>query len=49
MPPFNGSTDLDLLHDLLIGRTIEGRHTRENNIGDDTARPDITLRSIVLG
>jgi hypothetical protein len=49
MPPFNGSTDQEIMKKVKIGRTIEGRHTRENNIGDDTARPDITLRSIVLG
>jgi len=41
--------DLDFLHDLLIGRTVEGRHTREDDVGDDTARPNIALGSVVLG
>jgi hypothetical protein len=38
----------NLLHDLLIARPIEGWHTREDDIEDDTARPDITLLVVLL-
>lgn len=42
------STLTDLLHDLLIGLTIERRHTGEENKCDDTARPDIAFVVIIL-
>jgi hypothetical protein len=29
--------ELDFLHDFLIRRTIEGRDTGQNDVGDDTA------------
>lgn len=38
----------DLLHDVLIGLTIEGRHTRQEDVGDDTSRPNVTLFIVVL-
>ena len=42
------STLTDLLHDLLVGLTVEGRHAGEENKSDDAARPDIALVVIVL-
>jgi len=41
--------EFHLLHDLLVRRTIKGRDSRKGDVRDDTARPDITLGSIVLG
>ena len=38
----------NLLHDLLIGLTIEGRHAREENKCDDTARPDIAFVVVIF-
>ena len=38
----------DLLHDLLIGLTVEGRHAGKEDKRDDAARPDIALVVIVL-
>jgi len=42
-------TRLDLFHDLLITGSIEWRDTRKSNKGNNTTRPNITFRSIVLG
>ena len=38
----------NLLHDILIGLTVEGRHSGEEDVDDDTAGPDITLLVIAL-
>ena len=38
----------DLLHDVLIALTIEWWLSREEDISDDTARPDIVLVVVVL-
>ena len=37
----------DLLHDLLIGLTVEGGHTGKEDVDEDTAGPDVTL--VVVG
>jgi len=37
-----------LLHDVLVGLSVKGRHAREQDVGDNTARPDITLFVVVL-
>ena len=37
-----------LLHDLLIALAIERRHTREQDVADDSAGPDIAFGSVVL-
>jgi len=42
------STLAHLLHDILIRLTIEGRHTRKNDVSDDTGGPDIALLVVVL-
>ena len=42
------STFAHLLHDILIRLTIEGRHTRKNDVSDDTGGPDIALLVVVL-
>ena len=38
----------NLLHDLLVGLTIEGRHARKKDESDNTARPQIALLVVVL-
>ena len=38
----------DLLHDVLVRLSVEGRHTRKQDIRDDTAGPDIALFVVVL-
>ena len=38
----------NLLHDFLIGLTIEGRHAGEENKCDDTARPDIAFVVVIF-
>ena len=38
----------NLLHDILVGLTVEGRHSGEEDVDDDTAGPDITLLVIAL-
>jgi hypothetical protein len=38
----------DALHDLLVGLTVEGRHTRKQDVSDHTARPDIALLVVVF-
>jgi hypothetical protein len=42
-------TYFDLLHDLLVTSTIEWGNTRENDISYNSARPNVTLGTIVLG
>ena len=37
-----------LLHDILIGLSVEGRHSREKNVSNDTSGPDIALAVVVL-
>ena len=37
-----------LLHNILIGLSIEGGHSREKNICDDTTGPDVALLVVVL-
>ena len=37
-----------LLHNILIGLSIERRHSREKNISDDTTGPDVALLVVVL-
>lgn len=41
--------ELDLLHDLLVRGAVEWRDTREHDVGDDTARPNIALWAVVFG
>ena len=41
-------TFTDLLHDVLVGLSVEGRHTRKQDVCNDTAGPDITLFVVVL-
>jgi hypothetical protein len=36
------------LHDLLIGLTVEGRHTGQQDVSNDTCRPDIALLIVVF-
>ena len=38
----------DLLHDLLIAGAIEWWHARQDDVQDDTARPDVTLLVVLL-
>ena len=38
----------NLLHDILVGMTVEGRHSREENVGNDTTGPNVTLFVVVL-
>ena len=38
----------DLLHDVLVRLSVEGRHTRKQDIRDDAAGPDIALFVVVL-
>ena len=38
----------DLLHDVLVRLSVERRHTRKQDISDDTAGPDIALFVVVL-
>ena len=38
----------NLLHDVLVALSIEGWHTGEKDVGDDSARPDVALAVIVL-
>ncbi len=38
----------DLLHDLLVRLSVEGGLTREQDVGDDTAGPDVALVVVVL-
>ena len=37
-----------LLHDILVRLAVEGRHAREQDVGDDTTGPDIALLVVVL-
>ena len=37
-----------LFHDILIGLSIEGGHSREKNICDDTGGPNVALMVVVL-
>ena len=37
-----------LLHDILIGLSVEGRHSREKDVCDDSARPNVALLVVVL-
>jgi len=36
------------LHDVLVGLTVERRHSGEENVGDDTGGPDIALLVVTL-
>ena len=36
------------LHDVLVGLTVERRHSGEENVGDDTSGPDIALFVVAL-
>ena len=38
----------NLLHDVLVAGAIEGRHTRQDDVEDDTARPDVTFLVVLL-
>ena len=38
----------DLLHDILVGLSVERRHTRKQDVCDDTTGPDIALFVVVL-
>ena len=38
----------NFLHDFLVTLTVEGRHSREKDEGDDAAGPDVTLGIVVL-
>lgn len=40
---------LNFLHDLLVRSTIERRDTREDDVCDDAAGPDVALWPVVLG
>lgn len=42
-------TKLDFLHNFLIGCTIEWWNSRHHDVGDDTARPDVALGTVVFG
>ena len=42
-------SELDLLHDLLVRRSIERRDSGKYDVSDDTARPNIALWTVVLG
>lgn len=37
-----------LLHDLLVARTVEGRHPRQDDVEDHAARPDVALLVVLL-
>lgn len=41
--------DLNLLHNFLVSRSIEGRHTRKDDIDKDTTRPNVAFRTVILG
>ena len=38
----------NLLHDILVRLSVERRHTREKDVGDDAGGPDIALMVVVL-
>jgi len=38
----------DLLHDFLVALAVEGRHTREQDVDNDTGGPDVALGRVVL-
>jgi len=38
----------NLLHDVSVGLTVEGGHAREQDVGDHTAGPDVTLVVVVF-
>lgn len=42
------ATLADLLHDLLVTRTIEGRQACEERVKDDATGPDVTLSVVAL-
>ena len=42
------TTGADLLHDLLVRLPVEGWHTGKEDVGDDSAGPDIALGVVVL-
>ena len=38
----------NLLHDVLVGLAVEGRHSGKEDVGDDTSGPDVALMVVVL-
>lgn len=42
-------TQLDLLHYLLVRSSVEWRNTREHDVRNNTAGPDVALGAVVLG
>lgn len=40
--------DSYLLHDVLVTRPVEGWHAGQNDVEDDTARPDVTFLIVAL-
>lgn len=38
----------DLAHNFLVAGAVEGRHAGEEDVGDDSRRPDVTLAVVVL-
>ena len=38
----------DLLHDLLVTLPVERRHSRKNDVEDDSAGPDVALLIVLL-
>ena len=38
----------NLLHDVSVGLTVEGGHAREQDVGDNTAGPDVALVVVVF-